>query len=158
MLDGVLYVIVGGLLVLSYLNDKKKTKMALKKAWKSLMKNIKLMIGMMILMGIIFVIVSPDMIGNLFGEESGVFGIVIGLVLGAVSFMPSFIAFPLGAGLIENGAGYPQVAGFISSLMGVGLISLGMEIEYFGKKASLLRNLFAVLASLVFVIIVGGVM
>jgi len=158
MLDGILYVIVGILLMVSFFKDKKKTKKALMKAWKSLLKNIKLMIGMMILMGIIFVIISPDLIGNLFGQDSGLFGIMVGLVLGAVSFMPSFIAFPLGANLIENGAGYPQVAGFISSLMGVGIISLGMEIQYFGKKASILRNVFAVLASIVFVVIIGGVM
>lgn len=158
MLDGVLYVIVGLLLLVSYMTDKEKTKKALMKAWKSLLKNIKLMVGMMILMGIIFVLVSPDAIGQLFGKESGLLGIVIGLILGSISFMPSFIAFPLGAGLIENGAGYPQVAGFISSLMGVGIISLGMEVEYFGKKASLMRNAFAVVASIIFVIVIGGVM
>jgi len=158
MLDGMLYIIVVILLVLSFVKDRKKTKKALMKAWRSFLKNIKMMIGMMILMGIIFTLVSPDFIGQLFGEESGIYGILLGLGIGSVTFMPSFIAFPLGAGLIENGAGYPQVAGFISSLMGVGIISITMEVEYFGKQAAILRNVFAVVASVVFVIVIGGVM
>jgi len=158
MLDGILYIIVVILLSLSFMKDKAKSKKALKKAWKSFLKNFKMMVGMMILMGVIFAIISPEFIGKLFGEESGLYGILLGIGIGSATFMPSFIAFPLGAGLIENGAGYAQVAGFISSLMGVGIVSIGMEIEYFGKKASILRNVFAVLASLVFVIVIGMVM
>lgn len=158
MLDGILYIVVGTLLVASFLKDKKKTKKALMKAWKAFLKNFKMMVGMMILMGLIFTLINPDVIGKLFGQESGLYGILLGLGIGSATFMPSFIAFPLGAGLIENGAGYPQVAGFISSLMGVGIISLGMEVEYFGKQASFIRNLFAVIASVLFVIIIGGVM
>lgn len=158
MFDGILYIIVALLLILSLIKDRIKTKKALMKAWKSFLKNIKMMIGMMILMGVILTIVSPDFIGKLFGEESGIYGIILGLGIGSATFMPSFIAFPLGAGLIENGAGYPQVAGFISSLMGVGLISLSMEVEYFGKQAAIVRNIFAVVASIVLIVIVGGVM
>lgn len=140
------------------MKDKNKTKKALTKAWKSFLKNVKMMIGMMILMGLIFTLINPQFIGKLFGEESGIYGVLLGLIVGSATFMPSFIAFPLGAGLIENGAAYPQVAGFISSLMGVGIISLGMEVEYFGKKAAMVRNIFAVVASIVFVLIIGGVM
>lgn len=158
MLDGVLYIIVVILLIMSFMKDKKKTKKALIKAWKSFLKNVKMMIGMMILMGVIFTLINPHYIGKLFGEESGIYGVLLGLVVGSATFMPSFIAFPLGAGLIENGAAYPQVAGFISSLMGVGIISLGMEVEYFGKKAAIVRNIFAIVASIVFVVIIGGVM
>lgn len=158
MLDGILYIVIAILLVVSFMKDKKKTKKALKKAWKSFLKNIKMMVGMMILMGVVFALISPEFIGKLFGEESGIYGVLLGLGIGSATFMPSFIAFPLGAGLIENGAGYPQVAGFISSLMGVGIISIGMEIEYFGKQAAIVRNVFAVIASIVFVIIIGGVM
>lgn len=158
MLDGILYIIVGVLLFLSFTKDKKKTKKALMKAWKSFLKNIKMMIGMMILMGVVFALIDPEFIGKLFGEESGIYGIFLGIGIGSATFIPSFIAFPLGAGLIENGGGYPQVAGFISSLMGVGIVSIGMEIEYFSKKVAIIRNIFAVIASIVFVVVIGGVM
>jgi uncharacterized membrane protein YraQ (UPF0718 family) len=92
------------------------------------------------------------------GEESGVLGVLIALVIGSITFMPSFVAFPLGANLLSHGAGYPQIAAFISSLMAVGFVSLGLEIQYFGKSSALLRNLFAIVASIVFTIIVWRVM
>lgn len=157
-MNGTLYAIVGGLLVLSFLKDKKKSMKALKKAYKSLMKNMMMLIGMMVLMGVVFSFVNVDLIGRVFGSESGLFGILLGLGIGIVSFIPSFIAFPLGATLIENGAGYAQVAGFISSLMGVGIVSLPMEIEYFGKKAAVLRNVFAIIASVLFIVVIGGLL
>lgn len=157
-MNGSLYVLVGGMLIFSFLKDKEKSVMALKKAYKSFMKNLKMLIGMMVLMGVVFSLVNTELISQLFGSQSGIYGVLLGLGIGTVSFIPSFIAFPLGATLIKNGAGYPQVAGFISSLMGVGIVSLPMEIEYFGKKAALLRNIFAVLASVLFVIVIGGLL
>ena len=157
-MNGVFYVVAGGMLLASFLKDKKKTRKALLKAYKSFMKNLKMLVGMMVLMGVVFSLVSADTISQLFGQESGLYGILLGLGIGTVSFIPSFIAFPLGATLLENGAGYPQVAGSLSALMGVGLVSLPMEIEYFGKKAAILRNLFAVLASILFIVIIGGIL
>jgi hypothetical protein len=72
--------------------------------------------------------------------------------------MPSFVAFPLGANLLQHGAGYPQIAGFISSLMAVGIVSLALEIKYFGKRTALLRNLTALIASMTFVFLTWRIM
>jgi hypothetical protein len=55
--------------------------------------------------------------------------------------------------LLANGAGYPQIAGFLSSLMAVGLVSLNLEMKYFGKKTAVLRNLTAFAAAITFVIV-----
>ncbi len=76
------------------------------------MKNLFMLVGMMVLMGVVFSLISADTISRIFGRESGLNGILLGLGIGTVSFIPSFIAFPLGKTLLENGAGYPQVAGF----------------------------------------------
>ena len=157
LFNGILYVVVGGLLVMSFLKDKKKTRKALKKAYKSLLKNLSMMVTMMAFMGVMLTVVDADLISRIFGEQSGITGIVLGLGLGSVSFMPSFIAFPLGASLLDHGAGVPQVAGFIASLMGVGVISYGVESQFYGKKAAFLRNTLALIASIVFVIVIGGV-
>jgi len=154
--NGVLYLVAGSLLLLSFFYDRKKTKKALKKAYKSLLKNLSMMVTMMALMGIMLTIIDADLISKIFGEQPGDLGILLGLGLGSVAFMPSFIAFPLGASLLDHGAGVPQVAGFISSMMGVGVLSYGAESEFFGKKAALLRNLLALVASIVFVIVIGG--
>lgn len=157
-MNSVFYIVVGILLFVSVIKDRKKTKKALMIAYKSLLSNIKMMIGMMVFMGVVFSIIDTKIIIDVFGRESGILGIVAGILIGAVSFIPSFIAFPLGKTLLENGAGYPQIAGFVSSLMGVGIISLPMEIEYFGKKAAILRNIFAFAASVIFAILVGVIL
>lgn len=151
-----LYSAIAVLLVLSWVKDKQKTKKSLMKAYKSFTKNVYMLMTIMILMGVVLTVVSPELISKILGEESGIFGVTLGLVLGSVSFMPSFIAFPLGAGLLNNGAGYAQIAGFISSLMGVGFVSLNMESQYFGTKTAVLRNFLAVIASVIFVIVIGG--
>lgn len=154
----ILYVIVISLLLLSFVKDRNKTKKALKKAYKSTKKNLKMMVTIMMLMGVVLAVLEPSLISRIFGVESGIYGIVLGLGIGSVAFMPSIVAFPLGASLLEHGAGYPQVAGFISSLMGVGMMSIGMESKYFGVKVAIIRNLLALLASIVFVVVIGGVL
>lgn len=154
--NGMLYVIAGSLLLLSWLRDKQKTRIALKKAYKSLLKNLSMMLAMMAFTGIGLTIVDADFVSNIFGSQSGLLGISLGLGLGSIAFMPSFVAFPLGASLMNHGAGVAQVAGFVSSLMGVGVISYGAESQFFGKKAALIRNLVALFASIIFVGLMGG--
>ena len=70
----------------------------------------------------------------------------------------AFVAFSLGDSLIKNGAGYAQVAALISTLTMVGFITLPLEAQYIGKKASYYRNLFAFLFSFIVALFIGGVM
>jgi hypothetical protein len=44
------------------------------------------------------------------------------------------------AALMREGAGATQIAAFVSSLMMVGIVTLPMEMKYFGKRAAILRN------------------
>ena len=153
----ILYSAVAALFALSWFKDKSKTAHALKIAKQSLLKLLPSLIPIMVTLGIILAILSPQTVSSILGEKSGILGVVLGIVIGSVAFMPGFVAFPLGATLLDHGAGYPQIAGFISSLMAVGFVSLGLEIKYFGRHAALTRNLTAFVASIIFVIIVWGI-
>lgn len=153
MSSGIFYLVVGILTVISFIKDKQKTIKAFKIGLNSFKKLLPSLIPMMIGIGLILSILSPSTISSILGEKSGVLGVVLGLILGSIAFMPSFVAFPLGANLLAHGAGYPQIAGFMSSLMAVGLVSLSLEMKYFGKKTALLRNLTAFVASILFVVI-----
>lgn len=153
MSSSIFYIVVGILLVVSFYKDKQKTKKAIKIGFNSFKKLLPSFIPMMIAIGLILSILSPNTISSILGEKSGVFGVLLGLIMGSVAFMPSFVAFPLGANLLANGAGYPQIAGFLSSLMAVGLVSLNLEMKYFGKKTAILRNLTAFAAAITFVIV-----
>jgi len=146
------------LTLFSYSRDKKKTKMALKKAYKAFTNLLPALIPMILFVGIMLTLVSPDIIGKMLGDESGLTGIVIGAVLGSIVFMPSFVAFSLGENLLIGGAGYPQVAIFISTLMAVGISSLAIELKYFNKKTTILRNVFALFSSFVFAGLIGVIL
>lgn len=65
------------------------------------------------------------------------------LVIIGLTLIPGFVAFPLAAALLKNGAGYSQIAAFVSSLVMVGVVTLPMEFEVFGKRAAILRNVLA---------------
>ncbi len=105
---------------------------------------------MVLFVGIALTLVSPEIISRLLGESSGLLGIFAGATLGSIAMMPSFVAFPLGQNLLNNGAAYPQVAVFIATLMAVGISTLSIEVKYFGRKFTLLRNIFALVASFIF--------
>ena len=66
--------------------------------------------------------------------------------------------FPLTAALYETGAGLMQIAVFISSLMAVGIVTLPVEIKYFGRKVSIVRNGLTFIYCFVVAILMRGVL
>jgi uncharacterized membrane protein YraQ (UPF0718 family) len=100
-------------------------------------------------------VLTPDQISRFLGSESGWLGVIIAAIIGSITLIPAFVAFPLAAALLNNGAGYMQIAAFVSTLMMVGIITIPVEIKYFGKKATLLRNLFAFIFSLIVSALMG---
>ena len=145
------------LLIFSFLKDKKKTKMALKKAWKAFENILPEFLVVIFLVGFLLAVLNAETISKIIGAESGWFGILLAAVIGSITLIPAFVAFPTAAILLENGAGYMQIAAFVSTLMMVGIISLPVEIKYFGKKVSIFRNLLAFFFSFVVVLIIGMV-
>ena len=75
------------------------------------------------------------------GSESGWYGTLIATAIGSITLVPAFVAFPLAAVLLRSGAGYMQIAAFVSTLMIVGIVTMPMEIKYLGKKRQLLEIL-----------------
>ena len=51
-----------------------------------------------------------------------------------------------------------QVAAFVSTLMMVGVVTIPLEISYFGKRAAWMRNAMAFVFSLIVAAVVGGLM
>ncbi|GBF10475.1 permease [Tepidibacillus sp. HK-1] len=142
-----LYSLTVLLFILSFYKDKTKTKKALKKAWKSFEGILPQLLTINLFVGIIISALNPQLISQLIGAKSGWLGVILSAVIGSISLIPGFVAFPMAATLLQNGAGYMQIGAFISTLMMVGIITLPVEIQYFGKKLSFLRNSFAFLFS-----------
>lgn len=158
MLDNALYLITLAGLIFSFFKSKEKTKMALKKAWKSFENILPQLLSVLLLIGFVLSILTPDQISALIGKESGWGGVLAASILGSITLIPGFIAFPLAAALLKSGAGYMQIAAFVSTLMMVGIVTLPMEIKFFGKKAAYLRNGLAFAFSLIVALVMGVVL
>lgn len=149
-----LYIITFVALIASVIKSKKKTILALKKAWKAFENILPQFLSILIIIGFMLAILTPEQISKLLGSESGWLGVLFASIIGSVTLIPGFVAFPLAAALLHNGAGYMQIAAFISTLMMVGIVTMPVEIKYFGKKATFIRNF----AAFVFSILVAAVM
>ncbi|SDJ92727.1 permease [Natronincola ferrireducens] len=157
MVNTILYSVAFGFLVLSYTKDKTKTRMALKKAWKAFENILPQFLGIIIVIGILLSLLNPQVIGRILGGQSGWLGVIISSLVGAITIMPPFVAFPTAALLLENGAGLMQMGAFISSLMMVGIVTAPIEIQYFGKKLTLWRNVSAFIFSFIVAYVIGRV-
>lgn len=147
MYNYVIYSLALVLLGLSWVKDRKKTMMALKKAYKSVLNILPDLLGIILIIGVVLAVLDPPTISKIIGAESGFLGVIITAVVGAITLIPGFIAFPTAALLLKGGAGIMQIAAFISTLMMVGVATAPLEIRYFGRKATLIRNSLAFLIS-----------
>ncbi|MFI8706710.1 hypothetical protein ACIGHG_06430 [Bacillus sp. NPDC077411] len=159
MINGViLYAIAIILISISFIKDRNKTKDALLKSWKMFRNIIPDMLSIMLFVGLSLSILTPSLISSIIGEKSGLIGIVYSTIIGSVALLPSFVVFPLGHTLVQNGAGLPQVAALMSTLMSVGITTLPMEQKIFGRSFAYSRNASAMVMSLIFSYIIWVVM
>lgn len=157
MSNYILYGITIIFLIISYYKDKKKTKMALKKAWKAFENILPEFLTVIMFVGVLLAILNPQVISKIIGTNSGWFGVIIAAAVGSITLIPGFVAFPTASMLLQNGAGYMQIGAFLSTLMMVGVVTMPVEIKYFGKKLTILRNLFAFIFSFLVAYIIGRV-
>jgi uncharacterized membrane protein YraQ (UPF0718 family) len=141
-------------LAVSFFKDKKKTRQALKKAWKAFENILPQFLVVLLVVGVMLAVLNPEVISKLIGAESGWYGTVIAALVGAVTLIPAFVAFPMAGMLLNAGAGVMQIGAFVSSLMMVGVVTMPIEMKYFGKKLTVLRNLLAFLFSFIVAVII----
>ncbi len=153
-----MYAIVGLLLLLSLIKSKEKTKRALKVAWKSFKGMAP---GLFILVGFVGItlgFITTDMISKLLGESAGIWGTLLAAVIGGTILMPAFVAFPLGATLLNVGATVQTVTAFVSSSVIVGVATMPVESKAFGKKFAILRNALSFLLALLLAFLMGVIL
>lgn len=157
-MDSIAYIIAGVALGISWYKSKEKTVQALKKAWKSFENILPQFLSILLIIGVVLSVLNPTQISKFIGGESGWIGVLFASIIGSITLIPGFIAFPLSAALLKNGAGYMQIAAFISTLMMVGIVTIPLEVKYFGKKAAYLRNGLAFLFSLLVALVIGVIL
>lgn len=157
MSNYILYTLTLILLTLSFYKNTDKTKKALKKAWKAFENILPEFLVVIVFVGFLMAIMNPSTISKFIGGDSGFFGVVIASIVGAITLIPGFVAFPTASMLLQGGAGYMQIGAFVSSLMMVGIVTMPVEIKYFGKKLTFLRNGLAFGFSFVVALFIGWV-
>ncbi|ADY12894.1 permease [Sphaerochaeta globosa] len=154
----ILYSVTAILLILSFVKDKQKTHKALVKAWKAFENILPQFLVVILLVSLLLSLLDHAMILKIIGSESGWLGVLLAAIVGAVTLIPGFVAFPTAALLVNGGAGYMQIGAFISTLMMVGIVTLPVEIRYFGKKMAFYRNGLAFIFSFLVAFVIGQVM
>jgi uncharacterized membrane protein YraQ (UPF0718 family) len=143
------------LLLVSFIINRQKTLMGLKKGW-NMFKNILVpFLNILILVSIALYLIPPNIISRYLGPESGPIGMGIAAIVGSITLIPGFISYPIAKGLIAQGASYMVVATFMTTLMMVGVVTLPLEIKYFGKRVAITRNLLNFVAAIIIGIAVG---
>ena len=158
MFTYILYALAIAGLAISFFKDRQKTKTALMKAWKSFENILPQILTVFLIIGFALAIFPPETIRKLLGAESGFIGILAAALIGSVTLMPGFVAFPLAAALLKSGAGYMQLAAFVSTLMMVGIVTIPIEKKTFGLKATIARNASAFVFSFVVAVVMGVVL
>ncbi len=126
-------------LIISFLKDRERTKRALLMSYKSIVGLIPSLLSIIALIGLILAITPQHLLTQLFNVH-GLAGFAMTAVVGAAITIPAPVAFPLAGSLLKMGASLPALATFITTLTMVGTVTAPMEIEYFGKRFTLIRQ------------------
>lgn len=146
------------LLTISFIKNKYKTILSLKKSWKIFLKVLPQFIIFFLSAEFFLTLLKPEIIKqSILGSNSSIFGIFISSLVGSISLVPVLIAFPLSSELLNLGVGLVQITIFISTLTTVGLVTIPLEVKYLGKKVAILRNLLAFVFSYFVALVIGMV-
>jgi len=140
-------------LLASFIADRNKTWVGIAKGLKMFLNLLPAILSVLILVSIFLFFLPNETLVHYLGKESGIMGYVIAALLGSIALIPGFIAYPLAGILLKNGVSYPVIAVFITTLMMVGILTLPIEIKYFGVRTAILRNILYFIGAL----FIGGV-
>jgi uncharacterized membrane protein YraQ (UPF0718 family) len=154
----ILVLVTLGVVFCSALANPKKTWQGLKKGGKMFVNMLPPFLTVIILVSIFLGLMPQDILAQYLGHEAGFFGMVLAAFIGSIALIPGFIAYPLSAILLQHGVSYQVIAVFITTLMMVGVLTLPIEIRYFGVKVSLLRNGLSFFGALLIGLIIGGLL
>lgn len=154
MMSAVLFGLTAVALVVSWRVDEEKTRRALRISAKSFAGLVPRILGMIALVGLVLALVPPDMLTKLFSIR-GIGGFVLVSAIGSIITMPAPIAFPLVGSLFKLGAAPATLAAFVTTLTMVGVITAPMEISYFGKRFTLIRQTLSFVTAIIIGLLMG---
>lgn len=154
--NAVIFIIVSVVLtIISFVLDREKTIRGLKKSLQMFRSIAVPFLNVLILVSLAVSVIPSSLIETYLGAGSGAGGLFMAALIGSITLIPGFISYPIAALLVQEGASYTTVATFMTTLMMVGIVTLPLEMRYFGKRAAIVRNVLNFIAAVVIGILVG---
>lgn len=138
-----------------FITNKSKTWTGIKQGLLMFVKILPAILSVLILVSIFLYLIPNELIVEYLGEDAGLTGYIFAAIAGSIALIPGFIAYPLAGILVKTGVSYPVIAVFITTLMMVGILTLPVEIKFFGIRVSLLRNALYFLGALLVGFLIG---
>jgi uncharacterized membrane protein YraQ (UPF0718 family) len=154
VISAALFGVAAAALLLSWRADPAKTREALRIAVRSLDGLVPRILGMVALVGLVLALVPPELLRRLFAVR-GLDGFVLVAAIGSIVTMPAAVAFPLVGSLARLGAAPATLAAFVTTLTMVGVVTAPMEISYFGRRFTALRQLLSFATAVVIGLLMG---
>lgn len=151
----IIWIITLGLLGLSFIKDKKKTKEALKKAVFMGRGMVFSIFAVIFAIGIILAIFPPEQIAEIIGKQNVFVATVVAAGFGTITLIPAFIAFPLIGTLSSAGLGIMPSVAFLTTLTMVGVATFPLEKKEFGSKFAITRNVLSFVFAIIIALIMG---
>ena len=150
----IIYSITATALLISWFTDKERTRRALKISQHSLRGLAPKILGMISLVGLLLALIPPTAITSLFTIH-GLKGFVLVSAIGSLITMPGPIAFPLVGSLLKLGAPPATLAAFVTTLTMVGTVTAPIEISYFGKRFTIMRQTLSFITAILIGVLMG---
>jgi uncharacterized membrane protein YraQ (UPF0718 family) len=141
----------------SLIADRRKTVMGVRRGVRMFVSLLPTLVVVLASVSLLMAAVPPATLERLLG--GGPLSFVAALLAGSIALIPGFVAFPLAGVLKDQGATTAVLAAFITTLLMVGVLTLPIEIRFFGRRIALWRNLLAfggaVVVALVMTLLLG---
>jgi len=138
----ILLAITAAALVASLIADRRKTLMGVRRGLRMFINLLPTLVTVLAAVSLLMAAVHPATLERWLGG-GGPVPFVAALIVGSIALIPGFVAFPLAGVLKDNGATTAVLAAFITTLLMVGVVTLPIEIRFFGRRIAVLRNLLA---------------
>ena len=142
-------------LLLSWTKSREKTRAAIRFFRRSFLSLAPSIVAIIWTIGFILTFLPPGLILKTIGRDAGFQGVIIAAAFGSVVLIPAFIAFPLAASFLRQGADVRAIAAFVTTLVMVGVITAPLEVKFFGNRFTFWRNSLSFVFALVIAFVMG---
>jgi len=124
----------------------------LKKATLGVISMLPMVFGIVGLVGLFLSFVSKESLTSIFSGNV-ISDTLAGTLAGAVAVGQAMISYIIGGELLSSGISLYAVAAFILSWVSLGFIQLPAEAEVLGVKLTLIRNILALISTILIAIL-----